>query len=238
MLPALASCLPEARFDELFSWTAVRLVRFRPRLVLGLLTALSATAFAGPASAQLLISESPEVAAVGAHEVEGNRIDHLSEALPGYSIARCMFPSGRLVLKRDDALVVLRQGDAVPGSEGDSEGLRVVEISETRAVLASRWKLARQEDTETSVPVPGQIVMIDVTQDGSTLVTVGTAQAPAASVVLEDDPGVITTLPYPSPSGTPPGGDPGGGLPDRLEVDVEEVSPAALPISRSEGQQP
>lgn len=86
----------------------------------------------------------------------------LADHLPGYSVARCAFPQGKLVLEHDGDLHVLRQGDAVPGSPR----VRVHEISERRAVLFE----AATGDAGGSA-VPHRILKIDQAPDGTTRVT-------------------------------------------------------------------
>lgn len=53
-------------------------------------------------------------------------------ALPGYQVARVLWAEGKLVLEHEGRLVVLRQGDSLPGRPE----VRLIEINERGAALA------------------------------------------------------------------------------------------------------
>ena len=97
--------------------------------------------------------------------------DPLAEHFPGVEVARCMFPQGKVVLKRGEALHVLRQGDAVPGFAG----LRVLEITDRHAVLIQ----GPEGSGKGAVPaVPERLVKIEKRPDGEVTVTVLSARLP------------------------------------------------------------
>ncbi len=57
----------------------------------------------------------------------------LADHLPGYSIARCLFPEGRMVLEHQGELLVLRQGDTLPGNPR----VKVLRLDAEGALLAA-----------------------------------------------------------------------------------------------------
>ncbi|MCG8456258.1 MAG: hypothetical protein MI919_08245 [Holophagales bacterium] len=119
--------------------------------------------------------------------------------MPGFSIARCMFPQGRLVLEKGEELVVLREGDRLPGPEG----FRVLEISRSRAVLARSAVgiPAAEGSAVATVLVPETLILIELGPEGTTAVTVGTARAVQEPLPPVDDGQALITL---SPEGSQP----------------------------------
>lgn len=144
------------------------------------------------------------VAAADGHN--GRLADHL----PGYSVARCAFVQGKLVLEHEDELHVLRQGDTVPGLPR----VRVHEISERRAVL---FEAAIGANSGSAVP--HRVLKIDEAPDGTTRVTLLGADLTRTEEVelLGDESQWLSVTPTgPAPPtddrpDDPDGGDPDGG---------------------------
>lgn len=102
------------------------------------------------------------------------------DLLPGYSIARCLFAEGRLVLERGGEFLVLREGDKLP----DRPRVRVLEIRDTYAVLA--------EGLAADVAaVPERMVKITRDPDGAVGVTLMSAEIPQADPAATLEPNAI-----------------------------------------------
>ena len=146
----------------------------------------------------------------------------LADHLPGYSVARCAFPQGKLVLEHGDELHVLRQGDTVPGLPR----VRVHEISDRRAVL---FEAAIGANSGSAVP--HRMLKIDEAPDGTTRVTLlGADLTRTEEVELLGDGSqwlsVTPTGPVPPTDDGPDGDGPDGGEPDGGEPDGGEADGA------------
>ena len=97
--------------------------------------------------------------------------DPLEKWLPGFSVARCMFPQGKLVLEHEGKLLVLRPGDRLPGRPE----VRVYAIDEGQAVL-----LESAAADGLPAAVPQRILKLVPDPEGAVAVTVLSAQLPRA----------------------------------------------------------
>lgn len=97
--------------------------------------------------------------------------DPLEKWLPGYRVARCMFPQGKLVLEHEGELVVLRPGDRLPGRPE----VRVYAIDDEQAVL-----LESAAADGLASAIPRRILKVVPDPAGAVGVTVLSAQQPRA----------------------------------------------------------
>ncbi len=94
----------------------------------------------------------------------------LDDYLPGYSIARCLFAEGRLVLEHEGEFLVLRQGDTLPGRPR----IRLLEIGGSQAVLME----AQVATPATAVAVPNRLIKIAKDPGGGVSVILVSAELP------------------------------------------------------------
>lgn len=98
------------------------------------------------------------------------------DPLKGTTLVRCQFAEGRLVVRRDDRLFVLRKGDHLPVSP-----LVVVGFSKSQVTL--KVETAPQGASGTESPSEGSIVVITQKEDGrleAQTICNSPAQRPAA----------------------------------------------------------
>lgn len=103
------------------------------------------------------------------------------DLLQGYSVARCLFSEGRLVLERDQQYVVLRQGDTLPGNSR----VKVIRIAGDSAVLMEAR--ATSGKAEHAGTIPERMIRISMDESGTVVFTLMSAQPPGgdASEVQE-----------------------------------------------------
>ena len=75
------------------------------------------------------------------------------DPLEGYAIVRCLFREGRLVVRREGKMTILRQGDRLPDSS-----LVVTSITNTQAVLEAGKEVRRSGDKAVLVPMTMVII--------------------------------------------------------------------------------
>ena len=141
-------------------------------------------------------------------ETAGKLADHL----PGYSIARLLFPEGRMVLEHEGEFLVLRKGDTLPGMPG----VKVLQLDAEGALLAEAAAFGEAAGSA----VPERMIKITQTATGTIDVTLLTARPPQNeeldmldAVLAVGRDGQPITAPQDAPAGAPASGVPASGVP-------------------------
>ncbi|MCP3963204.1 MAG: hypothetical protein GY719_35640 [bacterium] len=175
--------------------------------------------FAGLLSGFLLLVLAPVTVA----ETPGKLADHL----PGYSVARCLFPEGRLVLEREGELLVLRKGDTLP----EMPRMKVLELDAEGALLG---EAAAAGAAVTTSAVPERMIKITQTPEGVIDVTLMTAQPPENEEVELLEAGTVLAIgPDGEPIAEPMGGASAAGAPATgvPAAGVPAIRPTRAPIA-------
>lgn len=110
-------------------------------------------------------------------------------ALPGFKVARILWREGKLVLEHGGELVVLRQGDRLPGQPL----IRMIEIGERGVVLREAGVASAAASGETPL-LPERLIRLEPVASPTGLsgesysVTVLTATEPPAPAPLQEAP--------------------------------------------------
>ena len=105
--------------------------------------------------------------------------EELQLALPGVSIVRYLPSEGRLVIRHGERLLVVRQGDELPGGNG-----RVVQTSQDRVVISIG--AAVRSGASGSFVAPERVVILTRSRTGAFEPTVysGASEQTSAPVVM------------------------------------------------------